>query len=148
MIQKLDHANQTEAENIRSVFQRSYVVEAKLLNATYFPPLHRPLKDFIQAETDFFGFIENGSLAAVIEIKKEDSKIHIQSLVVDPDFFRRGIASKLLNFIFKEYSGLFTVETGAANGPAIALYERYGFLKVKQWMTDVGIEKVGFEKPA
>lgn len=148
MIKKLNHANLNEAENIRNVFQRSYAIEARLLNATYFPPLHRPLEEFVQATSDFYGFFENECLAAVIEIKTEDGIIHIQSLVVDPDFFRKGIASMLLKFIFSEYpSSQFTVETGAANGPAIALYERYGFHKVRQWMTDVGIEKVGFEKP-
>lgn len=148
MIKHLHHKVKDEAERIRHVFQVSYAVEAKLLGAeNNFPPLKRPLEDFICSESSFYGFYENELLVAVVEVKVDRKKVHIQSLVVDPAFFRKGIASKLLNFLadtFETYS--FTVETGAANGPAIALYARHGFKQVKQWMTEIGIEKVAFER--
>lgn len=147
MIQKIDHTIQNEAEQIREVFQVSYAVEAKLLNATDFPPLKRPLKNFMETETEFFGYFKGTNLAAVTEIKADIQITHIQSLVVDPDFFRRGIASRLLEFTFHTFnSPLFIVETGAENGPAIALYESHGFHITKKWMTEIGIEKVALEK--
>ncbi|WP_370089809.1 GNAT family N-acetyltransferase [Ekhidna sp.] len=130
------------------MFQVSYVVEAKLLNAEdNFPPLKRPLSAFINTNTIFYGYHKNEKLVAVMEIKADAQSTHIQSLVVDPAFFRKGIAGKLLSFLFENFnSPLFTVETGAANDPAIALYERFGFKLVKKWMTEFGIEKVAFEK--
>lgn len=148
MITELNHKNESIAIKIHEVFQSSYAVEAKLLDAEEnFPPLKRPLSAYINTDNSFYGYHEGVALAAVIEIKESNETTHIQSLVVDPVFFRRGIASKLLRFLFENFdSEIFTVETGAANGPAIALYERHGFKKTKQWMTGVGIEKVAFEK--
>ena len=148
MITELNHRDEKVALKIREVFQVSYAVEAKLLDAEdNFPPLKRPLSAFVEAKTTFFGYHENGELAAVIEIKEAENALHIHSLVVDPEFFRRGIAGKLLEFLFKNFNvELFTVETGAANDPAISLYERFGFKLVKKWMTEFGIEKVALER--
>ncbi len=136
------------ALKIREVFQASYAVEAKLLKAEKnFPPLKRPLAGYIESDNSFYGYHEGVALAAVIEIKEANESTHIQSLVVDPVFFRKGIASKLLRFLFENFdSEVFTVETGAANNPAIKLYERFGFSLAKKWMTEFGIEKVAFEK--
>lgn len=147
MIKKLDNKKHDVAKSIRQVFQVSYAVEAQLLKAKEFPPLKRPLEDFITSESIFYGYFEGQVLAAVVEVKKDQRIVHIQSLVVDPTYFRRGIASQMLQFLIDEFScPKWTVETGAANAPAIALYERHGFRIVKQWMTEIGIEKVAFER--
>jgi ribosomal protein S18 acetylase RimI-like enzyme len=64
-------------------------------------------------------------------------------LVVHPKYFRRGIASELITFIFKLFIGnKITVETGLANIPAIALYKRFGFKEIDQYDTDHGIRKI------
>lgn len=147
MIKKLDNQKHDVAKSIRQVFQVSYAVEAQLLEAKEFPPLKRPLEDFITSESIFYGYFEGQVLAAVVEVKKDQRIVHIQSLVVDPTYFRRGIASQMLQFLFDEFScPQWTVETGAANTPAIVLYERHGFRIVRQWMTEIGIEKVAFER--
>ncbi|SNT13044.1 Acetyltransferase (GNAT) domain-containing protein [Ekhidna lutea] len=148
MITELNHKDETVAKRIRTVFQASYAVEAKLLKAeNNFPPLQRPIDEFIKTDNSFYGFHQGVTLAAVMEIKEDGDSAHIQSLVVDPVFFRKGIASKLLGFLFENFDAkIFTVETGAENGPAIALYERFGFTLMKKWMTEFGIEKVRFEK--
>ena len=147
MITQLNQKDREMAMKMKRVFQASYAVEAELLKAKHFPPLNRPLSSYMDADTAFYGFHEGADLAAVIEVREENDSTHIHSLVVDPAFFRRGIASKLLKFLLQNFdSKMFTVETGAANEPAITLYERFGFTHVKTWMTDVGIEKVAFEK--
>lgn len=147
MIQKLDHKKNSIAEQIRTVFQVSYRIEAALLKAVIFPPLQRSLNDFMHSETEFYGFWKGQELAAVIEVKKEPTSTHIQSLVVDPRFFRQGIASALLVFVLNSYNTrTFTVETGLANGPATKLYERFQFKEVSQYDTDHGIRKIRFEK--
>ena len=43
-------------------------------------------------------------------------------------------------------SKLFVVETGLNNGPATKLYEKFGFIEVKQWDTNHGVRKIKFEK--
>jgi len=147
MIERLQHRELEVAQKIRHVFQVSYKIEAKLLNATYFPPLKRPLEDFIESTTAFYGFSKEGELAGVVEIDHNNHFTLIRSLVVNPAFFRQGIAGKLIAFVFDAYdSKLFVVETGVANGPATQLYIKYGFTEVKQWDTEYGIRKIKFEK--
>ena len=147
MIKKLQN-NKIEVSNqIHSVFQLSYAVEAKLLNATDFPPLKRPLESYLKSDTIFFGYIENKELAGVIEIEHDNNCTDINSLVVNPMFFRRGIARKLLEFVFNRFdSKLFIVETGVENGPATELYKKLGFKEVNQYDTDHGIRKIKFER--
>ncbi len=146
MIQKLQHKDIAISEKIRSVFQASYAVEAILLNAVDFPPLKRKLDAFIECDNLFWGFILNDELAGVIEIDKNSTGVHIQSLVVNPNFFRQGIGRKLTEFILNSFdTKLFTVETGVKNEPATKLYKKLGFVEVNQWNTDHGIRKIGFE---
>ncbi|MBC8753373.1 GNAT family N-acetyltransferase [Kordia sp. YSTF-M3] len=147
MIKKLQHTNIKVATEIRSVFQVSYTVEAKLLNAIDFPPLKRPLESYINSDTVFFGYFKNKELAGIVEIDHTTNFTHINSLVVAPKFFRQGVAKSLLEFVFNTFnSNLFVVETGVDNGPATKLYLKFGFKEVKQWDTDHGVRKIRFER--
>jgi ribosomal protein S18 acetylase RimI-like enzyme len=147
MIQRLQNNKIEISKKIRAVFQASYKVEAKLLKATNFPPLKRPLEDYVISKNMFFGYLKNEELVGVIEIDHNNSYTLIRSLVVDPLFFRQGIARKLMEFTFNTFnSNLFVVETGVENEPASKLYMKSGFIEVKQWNTDHGIRKIKFEK--
>jgi len=147
MIQRLQNNDIEISKKIRAVFQVSYKVEAKLLKAIDFPPLKRPLEDYVISNNAFFGYLKNEELAGVIEIVHNKSYTLIRSLVVDPIFFRQGIARKLMEFTFNTFdSELFVVETGLENEPASKLYKKFGFIEVKQWDTDFGIRKIKFEK--
>ena len=147
MIERLENNNLEISKKIHSVFQVSYKVEAKLLNATNFPPLKRSLENYVKSNTEFFGYLKNNELAGVIEVEHNGSSTHISSLVVDPNFFRQGIARKLMEFVFNTFdSNLFVVETGIENGPATELYKNFDFKEVKQWNTDHGIRKIRFER--
>ena len=147
MIKKLDNTDVTIGEQIYTVFQNSYKIEAKLLNATNFPPLKRTVKEFTESNTKFFGYFKDNHLAAVIELIIKPEYIHIRSLVVEPIFFKQGIASELIKFTFKKFDSiLYIVETGQKNYPAIKLYEKHGFKLVKEWLTDINIMKVKLEK--
>lgn len=144
-IQKLDHTNPGISELIRSVFLVSYPYEAELVGADYFPPLHRPLEDFIHCDNDFLGYWVADALAAVMEVDSNTASTHIQSLVVDPRFFRQGIAGKLITYVFDNYTTeQFTVETGLANDPAVLLYKKWGFAEVKRYDTEYGVRKIRF----
>ena len=71
-------------------------------------------------------------MVTVIEVKHNEHRMHIQSLMVDPDYFRRRIASSLISFVLALYDhSTFTVETGRDNPPARTLYESFGFVLKK-----------------
>jgi len=147
MIERLNHRDINVASTIYSVFQLSYQVEAEILGAKDFPPLHRPIDAFVNSETQFFGYIRDSELAGVIEIEYLDNYVDINSLVVHPQFFRQGVGRKLVEFVFQSFeSPLFVVETGVDNEPATTLYKKLGFQEVKQWDTEFGIRKVKFER--
>lgn len=130
---------------IRSVFQASYVIEAKLLNVTEFPPLKRKLEEFMESRNVFYGYYKGDDLAGVVEVKPEENNTHIQSLVVHPDFFRQGIGSVLVQNVLENYgTKTFTVETGLANEPAKDLYYGFHFRRVREYTADHGIRKIAF----
>ena len=147
MIKKLQNNDLETSLQIHSVFQKSYAVEAELLKTNNFPPLKRPLESYIKSSNDFYGYFDNNELAGVIEVERTDKHTDINSLVVKPKFFRRGIGRKLMEFTLNRFdSKIFIVETGVKNEPANELYKKLGFKEVKQWNTDFGIRKILYEK--
>ena len=147
MIQKIDHKNTAVAHQLYALFQASYAVEARLLGAVDFPPLQRKADNLMASQNVFYGYYMGGTLAAATEIDQGAESTHIQSLVVHPKFFRKGIGAALVTFILETYSTkVFTVETGADNGPATQLYHKLGFQELFEYDTDHGVRKVRFEK--
>ena len=143
MITKLENSNEEIAHQIYTIFQNSYKVEAQLIGVLEFPPLLRSTKDIITSQTDFYGFSDNNCLAAIIEIIIEDNHLEINSLTVDPTYFRKGIADKLLSYILTSFEFKDAmVETAVVNKPAINLYKKHGFVEFKKWTPSHGIEKL------
>ena len=146
MIQKLDHTNLAIATKMRVVFQESYAVEAKLLNAVNFPPLQRPLEGYTKSKTTFFGYHIKEIIVGIIEVSTIEKATHNNSLVVSPHYFRQGIGRQLMKYVLQDFSSkVFTVETGLKNIPASKLYTSFHFKEVKQWDTDHGVRKIRFK---
>ena len=143
MITKLEHTDRAVAKQIFSIFQRSYKIEAQLIGTLDFPPLFRSIKDIKKSKTQFYGFSENKCLAAIIEVVIEDKQLGINSLTVDPEYFRKGIADKLISYVLNAFKITeAVVETAVVNTPAISLYNKHGFVEFKRWTPSHGIEKL------
>ena len=148
MIKQTDPKDPGVSASLYKLFQASYAIEAALLKAVNFPPLSRTQDGFYASETDFYVFWKEEEMAGAVELYLTEEHLHIQSLVVDPRFFRQGIGRQLMEFVLEHIEApLYMVETGKDNGPASMLYENMGFKLVADWMTDVGIQKVRFELP-
>ena len=151
-IAPLDLKNQQIRSRLHDVFLRSYQVEADLLQAKDFPPLRRTAEQLPVDGREFVGYWDEPSqdaeldqrvLAAALELSCANDQLDICSLVVHPDFFRRGIASRLIAHVLTGYSWRrAVVETATANQPAVKLYQKFGFRETRRWMTDFGIEKL------
>ena len=147
MIIKINNKKDEIAKEIRDIFQDSYAVEAEILKAVDFPPLKRTLSQFLNSNSEFYAYYQDKNIAGVIEIKNDQDLTHIQSLVVYPKHFRKGIGRKLVQFILDTYmSSIFTVETGLDNYPAIKLYTSFDFEEQDQWNTNHGVRKVRLKK--
>jgi ribosomal-protein-alanine N-acetyltransferase len=82
---------------------------------------------------------------------------HIMNIAVDPAARRRGLATALLEELFARVGGErpYTLEVRTSNGPAITLYERFGFRAAgvrKRYYQDTGEDalimwRVGREPP-
>ncbi len=145
MIKPLQHSSLEIGTGIYDIFQKSYAVEAALLNSDDFPPLKRSISAIQNSTTSFYGYYNKQQLCAVMELEIYSSHIHVRSLTVDPEYFRQGIGYTLLQFVIDEFSpSLITVETGHGNHPAVNFYLNFGFKKDSVFMTDVGIEKISF----
>jgi ribosomal protein S18 acetylase RimI-like enzyme len=143
LIAQLDNSNEDVAHQMFTIFQNSYKIEAQLIGVLDFPPLLRGVEDIKTAKTKFYGFSENNNLAAVIEIVIENMNLDINSLTVDPQYFRKGIADKLMNYILEKFDfSQARVETAVVNAPAIKLYKKHGFVEFKRWIPSHGIEKL------
>lgn len=143
MIKKLDNSNEEISNQIFTIFQSSYKIEAQLIGTLEFPPLLRSAKDIENSKTLFYGFSENECLAAIIEIVIEDKRLEIYSLTVHPEYFRKGIANKLIAYVLEriDFSEA-VVETAVVNIPAINLYKKHGFVEFKRWTPSHGIQKL------
>lgn len=141
-IQSIDHRERDQ--EIYHLFQKSYKIEADLAKADKFPPLLWTSEMIRQRPGLFFGIFDGDLLIACIEVREsENTECLIASLVVDPKYFKQGLASRLLKFSLERFhQPVFYVETAAANHPAIALYQKFGFVQIKEYVADLNIPKV------
>ena len=135
------------AELIHDIFQRSYREEARLIAVAVFPPLLRSLHDIRTAPTRFLGNWVDSKLAAVLEYAVDSAHLDIENLAVDPDYFRRGLASQLVEAVLVQPGWTSaTVATAVANEPALALYRRFGFVECSRRATPEGIDIVSLRR--
>jgi ribosomal protein S18 acetylase RimI-like enzyme len=147
-IVRLSQADHGVAEKIKALHDSAYAAEARLIGLDEFPPLKRTLESYANSKSVFFAYIHEGCCVGSVELETGNSSaLEISSLVVDPDFSRCGIATKLMKHaLSKAGSRQAIVSTAAANYPAINLYESLGFQKVDEWTNGDGIDIVRLAK--
>jgi ribosomal protein S18 acetylase RimI-like enzyme len=138
-IQSVDQRIESKAREIHSVQMLAYAQEAKLLEAAYFPPLLVTPEDIEASKEQFFAAFKGEKLVGAISVEA-NSKFRgwdIASLVVHPLFQRQGVASLLLTDVLIQFGNKdIRVLTGATNLPALALYQRYGFIETDRFLVD------------
>lgn len=138
----LNHSVIHIAQEIYTLFQESYLIEANLIGVKNFPPLTRSIDNIKKSKTQFWGIYKNSYLAAVAEIEVKNNHLDIHSFVVSPQHFRKGLANNLLGYLLRYTEcNSAVVETAYANKPAILLYKKFGFIEDIKWKTK-GIDKI------
>lgn len=135
-IRRIDHRSRAVAQQLHDVRMSAYAQEAELLQAVHFPPLNSTVADIQGSSNEILSAAVGEVMAGAIAIHREEgSGVHITSLVVAPRFQRRGIGRALLAAALVAHDGqAFTVQTGARNAPALALYRELGFLEIRRWL--------------
>jgi ribosomal protein S18 acetylase RimI-like enzyme len=147
-IVRLYQADDGVAAKIKALHDAAYAVEAQLLGLENFPPLKRTLESYAASNSIFFGYMHKGRCVGSVELETAAlAVLEVSSLVVDPKFARRGVATKLMTHALSEAgTRRLTVSTAGANYPAINLYKGLGFRAVDQWVSEDGIEIVQLAK--
>jgi ribosomal protein S18 acetylase RimI-like enzyme len=112
------------------------------------PPLHEAAGDLQSSGETVFGAFAGDRLAGAVGYKLIDDTLDLHRVMVDPPFFRRGIASKLLGFVeaLERRALRSVVTTGSRNIPARRLYERLGYVETTEREVAPGFWIVAFEK--
>ncbi|WP_312117156.1 GNAT family N-acetyltransferase [Brevibacillus reuszeri] len=148
MIQSIAISNRETAKRVWALQQAAYAVEAKLIGWADLPPLRETVDELLECGEMFACFMDGAELAGAISFKVEEGVVDIHRMMVHPNHFRKGIASKLLQHVEAvqpEWQKMI-VSTGALNEPATQLYQRHGFMLVEQKEVAPGLKLSFFEK--
>ncbi|PUB13851.1 GNAT family N-acetyltransferase [Paenisporosarcina sp. OV554] len=147
MIKKIDISINKNAENILEIQIPAYKVEAEIIGSYDIPPLKDTIDTLKQCGETFFGYYLNEELCGAISIKVEDDEVDIHRLIVHPNYFRKGLAQKLLNFIVSKFEiETIKVATGSKNAPAVSFYKKNGFQNIKEVTVNEQLSLTFFEK--
>ncbi|MDT2288636.1 GNAT family N-acetyltransferase [Paenibacillus larvae] len=71
----------------------------------------------------------DGKLHGAIAYRQKEGVVTISRLMVHPDVFRKGIASRLVLYVMERHPDAlwFEVAAGTGNEPALHLYQKLGF---------------------
>ena len=148
MLKQLNTKDKTTAQTILTIQHLAYRIEADLIGFNGIPPLHETIDDILNSEETFIGYYVEDVLAGALSYSVDDAILDIGRLIVHPDYFRRGIAKKLVQSV-DTVEGIqkIIVSTGALNHPARRLYEKLGYKLVEEIMLPEGVEIACYEKP-
>ncbi|GAK08830.1 GNAT family N-acetyltransferase [Geomicrobium sp. JCM 19038] len=125
---RLDHTNTSTAKDILSVQCPAYKEESKIIGFDGIPYLNDNIDTIMMSQETFIGCYDDHLLGFIAYEKREDH-YQITRLCVVPTHFRKGVASRLVDYILTtSKSGPIHVQTGSLNTPAIDLYRRFGFV--------------------
>ncbi len=125
------------AEKVLKLQKFSYQIEAEIIDFYDILPLKDTLETLMKCNEEFWGYIENDEIAGIISYKISESVLDIHRLAIHPNFFKRGIAKKLVDFVESvDRLSKIVVCTGKKNKPAINLYRQKGY----KFVEDIKIE--------
>ncbi|WP_459502328.1 GNAT family N-acetyltransferase [Bacillus sp. C1] len=141
MIHKLYITSFDVASAVLALQIPAYEIEAKYINSTAIPRLYDTAEDIQTCNETFYGYFFENNLVGFLSFVNEGSLVDIHRLVVSPNYFHKGIATKLLFHVFHLFPNTiqYTVQTGKANTPALSLYKKHGFIEIRDIVLPDGL---------
>jgi ribosomal protein S18 acetylase RimI-like enzyme len=105
-------------------------------------------QDLARSDEVFFGAFIGDDLAGAISYQIHDAVLDVHRVMVHPNFFRRGVARALVEFVEAREPGVqrVIVSTGKRNEPAVNLYLKLGFRAVNDIEVVPGLWITNLEK--
>jgi len=140
-IMELDLQSEEMQKQLLQLQRVSYRQEELLLGFSI-PRTEDTVEDLLASGEVFVGMVQDGILLGFFSFAADETDLDIHRVAVDPDYFRQGIASELLEFLFDAFSSIrkFHVTTGASNTPALRLYEKLGFRQTETFEPVPGLK--------
>jgi GNAT superfamily N-acetyltransferase len=147
-IHSLDLTDIGMAARVLALQLSSYRVEAELIGRDDIPRLHDDVVDIQSCGETFFGSFVGNDLVGVVAYKVLEDTLDLHRVMVDPRFFRRGVARKLIEFVeaLESRTRRSVVTTGSRNAPARRLYTQLGYVEIGEREVAPGFGVVAFEK--
>ena len=147
MIQRIDLNDSVLLNQIITLQRVSYLIEAEMIDYYEIPPLVETREELVNCVEHFYGYFMDDVLAGFLSYTKEDHILDICRVAVHPDYFRKGIAGELLTFALSLPDiTKAIVSTGKKNLPALRLYQKYGFLVMRDKNIGNGVYLTELEK--
>jgi GNAT superfamily N-acetyltransferase len=130
--------------------QIAYRLEAERIGFKEIPPLLDTIETLSHCGETFFGEVdEDGELLGALAINSETAgTMTITRMMVYPDHFQKGIASRLIQYVLERHADipLFIVSTGTRNVPAFSLYLKFGFIPFDTYLVAPDVELTTFHR--
>jgi ribosomal protein S18 acetylase RimI-like enzyme len=150
MNQEIRPAIIDDAEAILTLQRLAYQSEAAIYDDFTIPPLTETLEDLTARFHDrqFLKAVEDGQIVGSVRGFLWGAILHVERLIVHPEYRRRGIGTALLNqietlFPTAQHFELFTGNKSTGN---IRLYERLGYRTFRQQRVNGKVTLVFMEK--
>jgi ribosomal protein S18 acetylase RimI-like enzyme len=130
-LSELDLGDDRTAREVHRIGLRAYAVEAGIIGHRGIPALAETLQELRAAPLRWLGALHDARPVGFLAWTRGPAdELDLDRLCVDPPWFRRGIARRLLDHVLAaEPGGDVLVSTGAANEPALRLYRSIGFVE-------------------
>ncbi len=133
-VERLDFSDDAVAAQLLEIQRRAYAIEAALIGSEDIPPLRESLDELRGCGETFLGAFVEGHVVGAVSWRLLDGTLDIHRLVVDPEWFRRGVGRTLVRAALaaEPSAARAIVQTGAGNEPARALYIGEGFEEIDE----------------
>lgn len=131
-VEELDITDRPTAARVLEVQRAAYAIEAALIGYELIPGRYETSQDLVATSSrlEWSGIRSGGTIVAAMSMSTDAGTVDIDRLVVDPAWFRLGLARALIASL--PLSAVVTVSTGSDNRPGTALYESAGFTAVSE----------------
>ena len=128
-IKALNLSDHSTARSLLELQRIAYQIEADIIGNNQIPPLHETLSELQSCGETFYGYFVEDALAGALAYKLIGPTLDIHRLMVHPNFFRQGIARKLIEHVelLHPEAERAIVQTGSLNQPAVKLYQQLGY---------------------